>query len=61
MLDFTEFCGKYTGTVGSYYVNNEKYNEALPRVFNQSIDWSIYDGVNSDGTWDYPFGTYSTG
>ena len=61
MLDFTEFCERYTGTVGGYSVYNERYNTALPRVFNSEINWSIYDGVNSDGTWDYPHGSYSTG
>jgi hypothetical protein len=47
LLDITNFCATY---------NAERYNQALPRVLMQTTDWSAFDGINSDGSWTFPWG-----
>jgi hypothetical protein len=52
LVDITDYCG---------LANGRKYNQALPERLNQEVAWSVFDGVNSDGTWAYPSGTTTMG
>lgn len=45
-VDPTDYCG---------LSNGERYNQALPRRLMDQTDWSIFDGVSSDGTWPFPY------
>jgi hypothetical protein len=52
--DVTEYCGRYTGTINGYAVLDETYAEALARVLAETMDWELFDGVSSDGSWGAP-------
>jgi len=54
MLDPTSYCEPYTGTLGGFAINAEKYNQALPRV--SKIIANQFDGIATDGVWNYPWG-----
>lgn len=53
--DITEYCAPYSGTVNGFQVNAERYNQALPRYVDEVSDWSAWDGVSSDGSWQFPW------
>ncbi|MDI6734134.1 MAG: Ig-like domain-containing protein [Patescibacteria group bacterium] len=55
MADITNYGVRITETVNGYAVNNERYNEALPRVIAETTDWSLFDGVASDGSHPFPW------
>lgn len=52
--DITNYCPTFTGHVNGFDIKGERYNQALPRYIDTMTDWSVWDGVNSDGTWDFP-------
>jgi hypothetical protein len=55
--DITEYCPIFTGTVQGFDVVGERYAQALARYIDQTTNWSVWDGINSDGSWGFPGGT----
>ena len=53
-LDPTDYCSTYTGTIGGYVITNKRYNDAMIQVL--TVMANKFDGINSDGTWFYPWG-----
>ncbi len=51
LIDITDYCS------GSPAFNGKKYFEFLPEYMSSIVDFSIYDGVCSQGVWPYPYNT----
>ncbi len=57
-VDISNYCGRYTGVVNGFQINNETYAEALARSLVEKTDWTIFDGVSSDGSWPDLYSSY---
>ena len=55
--DITDYCKPYTGIVNGYQVYDETYAEALARILAENMNWTLFDGVSSDGSWAGPGGS----
>ncbi|MFA4937087.1 MAG: Ig-like domain-containing protein [Patescibacteria group bacterium] len=66
MMNFTKYTPKYTGYISSpafvdfemptsIYIDNKTYTEAISDAFLDYVDWSAWDGINSDGSWPFPY------
>ncbi len=51
LIDITEYCSKSPAHGG------KKYNEFLPVYMSTLVDYSIYDGICSQGVWNHPYNT----
>ncbi|MFH1262719.1 MAG: Ig-like domain-containing protein [Pseudomonadota bacterium] len=66
IMNFTHHCPAYHGDITSaayadfeipttIHIENKTYSEAVSDAFMDYIDWTAWDGVNSDGTWVFPY------
>jgi len=51
LIDITNYCS------GSSAYGGKKYNEYLPIFMSTIVDFTIYDGICSQGVWNHPYNT----